>query len=285
MFSNIYIHTIQTRKMSASLFAPILALIGVIWWFIHLQRQPGKRPPGPLGFPVIGHLHLLGKLPHRNINNLAQKYGPIMSLRLGSVRTIVVSTPECMELFLKTHDTVFSNRPKSQAAEYLNYGAKAISFTKYGPYWRNARKFCALEFLSPAKLDSMAGPRLEEVRLVVDSLKKCAAAGEVVDLTEKVGSLIEDMTCRLLFGKSRDERFNFSQVIPYLAHLLGQFNIADYLPILRPLDLQVYITHPSVYCTNYFHSLTNIHFFAICKSYVGFTNMCTYLLFGLGINS
>lgn len=229
--------------MFSSLSAVILALFGGIWWLIHLRRRkPGRSPPGPSGFPITGHLHLLGKLPHRNINNLARKYGPIMSLRLGSVRTIVVSTPQSVELFLKTHDSVFSNRPKSQAAEYLNYGAKAISFTKYGPYWRNARKFCALEFLSPAKLDSMAGPRLEEVRLVVESLKKAAASGEVVDLTEKVASLIEDMTCRILFGKSRDKRFDLSEVIPYLAHLLGQFNIADYLPMLRPLDLQVYIT-------------------------------------------
>ncbi|KAF9594788.1 hypothetical protein IFM89_034771 [Coptis chinensis] len=37
---------------------------------------------------------------------MAKKYGPIMSIRLGLIPTIVVSSPEFAELFLKTHDLV-----------------------------------------------------------------------------------------------------------------------------------------------------------------------------------
>lgn len=181
---------------------------------------------------------MLGSFPHRTLYNLAKKYGPIMSLRLGNVPTIVVSTPAAAELFLKTHDTVFASRPKSQAAWYLVYGAKDMALAEYGPYWRNVRKFCALELLSVTKIDSFTGMRREEIGLLVEGLRGATAAREVVDVSGKVAGLIEDMTCRMLFGRSRDERFDIHGVIQELMELLGAFNIADYVPFLGALDLQ-----------------------------------------------
>nr|XP_017256794.1 PREDICTED: cytochrome P450 CYP736A12-like [Daucus carota subsp. sativus] len=199
-----------------------------------MVRHHGRRqPPGPTGLPVIGHLHMLGKLPHRSLYKLSQKYGPIMLIRLGSVPTIIVSSPSAAELFLRTHDTVFASRPNSQA-----YGSKGMAFAKYGSYWRSVRKFCTMELLSVAKIDSMARLRREELGLLVQSLKVAARTREVVDFSEKVARLIEDMTCRMLFGKSRDERFDLSKIIHELAEIAGAFNVADYVPFLGAFDLQ-----------------------------------------------
>lgn len=54
-----------------------------------------------------------------------------MSLKLGQVPTIVVSSPEAAEQFLKTHDNVFSSRPKIQASEYMFYGGKGLGSAQY----------------------------------------------------------------------------------------------------------------------------------------------------------
>ncbi|KAK1372909.1 putative flavonoid 3'-monooxygenase [Heracleum sosnowskyi] len=233
--------------MSPTQFAILLVLVGALWWFIiHLfrtifstnPRPLHKPPPGPRGLPLIGHLHLLGKQPHRTLYELSKKYGPIMSLRLGSIPAIVVSTPAASELFLKTHDTVFASRPKSQAADYLWYGTKGMIFTEYGTYWRNVRKFCTLELLSATKTASMAGMRREELVLLVESLKVAARDREVVDLSQKMALLMEDMTCRMLFGKSRDERFDLNAIIHELTIVVGAFNVADFIPFLGALDLQ-----------------------------------------------
>ncbi|KAI5330408.1 hypothetical protein L3X38_029806 [Prunus dulcis] len=136
-----------------------------------------KLPPGPWALPVIGNLHMLGNLPHRSLRDLAKNYGPIMSMLLGTRTTIVVSSPEAAELFLKSHDTIFASRPKVQSSDYLLYGSKDMAFSEYGPYWRHIRKLCTLQLLCPSKIETFAPLRREEVGLLVESLKKAAAEG------------------------------------------------------------------------------------------------------------
>nr|AAL66194.1 cytochrome P450 [Pyrus communis] len=220
----------------------ILVFLTFLWSLLRLinvsSRQSRTLPPGPAALPIIGNLHMLGDLPHRSLQNLAKKYGPIMSMRLGSVPTIVVSSPKTAKLFLKTHDTIFASRPKLQASEYMAYGTKAMAFTEYGPYWRHIRKLCTLQLLCPSKIESFAPLRREEVGLLVQSLKVAAEAGEVVDFSEKVGELVEGITYRMVLGRKNDDMFDLKGIIEEALFLTGAFNISDYVPFLSPLDLQ-----------------------------------------------
>ena len=159
-----------------------------------------------------------------------------MTLWLGHVPTIVVSSPKAAELFLKTHDTIFASRPKLQLS-YLSYGTKGMAFTEYGSYWRNIRKLCTMQLLSVSKIDSFAPMRREEVGSLVQSLKKAAAVHEVVDLSGKVCELNEEATCRMIFGQSSG--FDLKMLIEEAFNLAGAFNLADYVPCLGALDLQV----------------------------------------------
>ena len=223
--------------------AILLVILGAMWVTLsHLKLRAGYRklPPGPWGLPIIGSLYMLGSLPHRNLSRLAKKYGPIMFMRLACVPTIVVSSPEAAKLVMKTHDVVFASRPKLQAYEYLSYGAKGIAFTEYGPYWRHVRKLCALELFSSAKINSFASVRKAEVGLLVKSVKEMASAGEVVDISAKVAGVVEDMAYRMVFGHNKDRIFDLKTLIREATRLAGTFNLADYVPFLGPLDLQVH---------------------------------------------
>ncbi|GLJ10145.1 hypothetical protein SUGI_0122940 [Cryptomeria japonica] len=102
-----------------------------------IWRRKGKKlPPGPLGLPVIGHMHLLATATHlhRTLHNLSMKYGALMQIRLGSELSVVVSSPEMAKEILKTHDTKFSSRPQMSAMKYMAYNHSSFAFAPYGPY-------------------------------------------------------------------------------------------------------------------------------------------------------
>ncbi|KAF7819857.1 cytochrome P450 CYP736A12-like [Senna tora] len=199
------------------------------------QKQP---PPGPPAWPVIGNLHMLGKLPHRSLQTLSNKYGSIMSLRLGQVHAVVISSSEAVELLLKTNDAVFASRPKSEASDIMSYGSKGLGFSEYGPYWRNMRKLCTLHLLSVSKVESFEGLRREELGRVVESLERAVAAREMVDVTRVVTDVIESIVYKMVLGAEKDEKCDLKECIQEGMRLSIAFNVADYVPCLGGLDLQ-----------------------------------------------
>ncbi|XP_004291274.1 PREDICTED: cytochrome P450 CYP736A12-like [Fragaria vesca subsp. vesca] len=223
-----------------TMIAILLVLLACLWSLISASSKSKhqKLPPGPRPLPIIGNLHMLGNLPHRTLQNLAKQYGDIMSIRLGNVPAIVISSPKAAELFLKIHDTNFASRPKIQASEYLSYGSKGMVFSEYGPCWRHVRKICKLQLFCPAKLEAFAPLRKEELGGLVGKLKRAAEEGEVVDVSEKIGEMNEDITYRMVLGCKRDNRFDLKAIVEEVVFLIGAFNISDFIPSLSAFDIQ-----------------------------------------------
>ncbi|KAK1371661.1 hypothetical protein POM88_037753 [Heracleum sosnowskyi] len=180
----------------------LLAYLLQAWSKKKLER---RLPPGPKSIPVLGHLHLIGKNPHQDMQKLAEKHGPIMYLRFGFVRNIIVSSPQAAKQFLKIHDINFASRPPHEASKYISYDQRNLSFGAYGPYWRNMRKLCTLELLSSVKINTFKAMRKEELGLLVDSIQDAAREGVAVDLSDKVASMSADISCRMIFGKNYED--------------------------------------------------------------------------------
>lgn len=211
-------------------------------WTVFSRATKGKLLPGPFPLPIIGNLHMLGKLPHRALAALSMKHGPLMSLRLGSSLTLVVSSPEIAREFLKTHDQVFANKGPSAAAKHLSFNFADIIFSPYRVYWAQMRKLCALELLSSKRLDGFRFIRVDEVSAMIRSIinsepyKGCRP----LNIKETVASLATAVICRMAFTKKysdQDSRALNSMVKESLL-LLGTFNIGDFIPYLAWMDLQ-----------------------------------------------
>lgn len=165
-----------------------------------------------------------------------------MYMRLGQVPTVVVSSPQAAQQFLKTHDLVFASRPITEAGRFITYNRKGMSFSQYGSYWRNVRKLCTLDLLSNLKIESFKPVRKEEVDLLVRSLKDAAEAHVSVNLSTEVAGLSRDMNCRMVLGKKYNEeklgKEGFKAAVEELMLTAGAFNISDFIPFTRELDLQ-----------------------------------------------
>ncbi|KAM6584278.1 hypothetical protein CsatB_011280 [Cannabis sativa] len=126
------------------------------------SRTKFNLPPSPPRLPLIGNLRLLRTHPHHSLRTLLAKYGPLMLLQMGQVPTLVVSSSEMVKEIVKKHDVVFSDRPKTSAADIFCYGDQDVGFAPYGEYWRQARKICVLELLSHKRVQQFHLVRKEE---------------------------------------------------------------------------------------------------------------------------
>ncbi|WVZ49874.1 hypothetical protein U9M48_001197 [Paspalum notatum var. saurae] len=205
------------------------------------QQQPPNKlvPPSPPALPVIGHLHLVGSLPHVSLRCLARKHNhDLMLLRLGAMPVLVVSSPRAAEAVLRTHDHVFASRPPSLVAEVLLHGSSDVGFAPFGDYWRRVRKLITTHLLSVKKVQSFRLAREEEVSRVLTQIGKAAAMGEVVDMGELLSSFTNDMVCRAVAGRlfgSQGHNTMFRKLTQDTSRLLGGFNVEEFFPVLARL--------------------------------------------------
>lgn len=227
-----------------------LATIALLLLSRRLRRRKLNLPPGPKPWPIIGNLNLIGPLPHRSIYDLSQKYGPIMQLWFGSCPVVVGSSVEMAKIFLKTHDLTFVGRPKIAAGKYTTYNYSNITWSPYGPYWRQARKMCLMELFSSRRLESYEYIRREEMRALLKGLFECSKTEKLVLLKDHLSTVSLNVISRMVLGKNYTDGSDpnavvspdeFKKMLDELFLLSGVLNIGDSIPWLDFLDLQGYI--------------------------------------------
>nr|QBS13817.1 Cytochrome P450 monooxygenase [Marrubium vulgare] len=228
----------------------IIAVISAIFLTLHLltklfRREKLKLPPGPKPWPVIGNLNLIGDLPHQSLHHLSQKYGPIMHLRFGSAAVVVGSSVEIAKTILKTMDLTFASRPKTSAGKYTTYNYSDITWSPYGPYWRQARKMCLMELFSARRLESYEYIRAEEMNSFLAEVFK--SAGKPIPIKDYLSTVSLNVISRMVLGKKYLDESDivgpeeFKKMLDELFLLNGVLNIGDLIPYVQFLDLQGYV--------------------------------------------
>ncbi|KAF7140595.1 hypothetical protein RHSIM_Rhsim06G0040200 [Rhododendron simsii] len=233
--------------------SPIILIPSIFIFFLYLccicrktTTTTNKKVPPEAGGrrPLIGHLPLLHGHMGRLLGALADKHGPIFTIRLGVHRVLVVSKPEiAKECLSGVNDNAFPNRPKSIAIDHLSYNYANFALSPYGPYWREMRKITVLELLSNHRLAMRSHVCESEVK---NSVK------EVNNKWVKEGSCLvemkrwmEDITLKLTAGViAGNGRINvddgFWEVFKPFFDLMGTFTVADAIPFFRWFDFRGY---------------------------------------------
>ncbi|KAK8511450.1 hypothetical protein V6N12_038053 [Hibiscus sabdariffa] len=103
---------------------------------------------------------------------MADKHGPVFSIRLGSNKVLVVSSWEMAKECFTVHDKVFSTRPNTVASRLLTYDSAMFGFAPYEPYWREMRKIATVELLSSNRIVKTRGYEELEYLVMVKYLQE-----------------------------------------------------------------------------------------------------------------
>ncbi|KAI7728939.1 hypothetical protein M8C21_017606 [Ambrosia artemisiifolia] len=206
-------------------------------------KSEKNLPPGPRPWPIIGNLHQVGKNPHVSTATLAQKYGPLISLRLGTQILIIASSPEAAMGILKIQDKFLSSRfvPNAFHSNYLPF--TLIWSLDCNENWRSLRTLCRTEMFSVKALESQSSLREEKLSQMIDFM--CSKEGQVVNIEEVVFTTMFNTLSNIFFGKDfldlKDEHGSASGLKEKLFKTLVNGlapNVSDFFPILQRLDLQ-----------------------------------------------
>nr|AOX49221.1 cinnamate 4-hydroxylase 1 [Acacia koa] len=227
------------EKTLIGLFVAVIVAIVVS----KLRGRRFKLPPGPLPVPIFGNWLQVGDdLNHRNLTDLAKKYGDIFLLRMGQRNLVVVSSPELAKEVLHTQGVEFGSRTRNVVFDIFTGKGQDMVFTVYGEHWRKMRRIMTVPFFTNKVVQQQREGWENEVASVVEDVKKNPeSATNGIVLRKRLQLMMYNNMYRIMF----DRRFE-SEDDPLFQRLKAlngersrlaqsfEYNYGDFIPILRP---------------------------------------------------
>ena len=158
--------------------------------------------------------------------------------------------------FLKKYDEVFASRPVTVTTSIFSNGFLTAGVTPWGDRWKKMRRVLTHEILSPTRLGWLLAKRTQEannlLRVIYNMCKRScdgnSNVGFIVNLRTVCQHFTENVMRRMMFnkryyGKGRkdgepcvEEEEHIQALFSMLLHVYA-FSISDYMPCLKPLDL------------------------------------------------
>ncbi|XP_074303458.1 trans-cinnamate 4-monooxygenase-like [Silene latifolia] len=208
-----------------------------------LKGRKLKLPPGPLPIPIFGNWLQVGNdLNHRNLLDLAKRFGDIVLLKMGVRNVVVVSSPELAKEVLQKQGAEFGSRPRNLVFDIFTGEGQDMVFTEYGEHWRKMRRIMTVPFFTNKVVQQhKAGWEEEAASVVDDVIKHPESSSTGIVLRKHLQLMMYNNMYRIMFNRRFDsvddplynklisinaERGQLSQTFDY--------NYADFIPILRP---------------------------------------------------
>ena len=212
--------------------------------FFLKSNTKSTLPPGPKGIPILGNLLQLGPRPHESLSEMANVYGPLIALRLGSVTVVVASSPDMARELLHTHDQSFANRPLPDSVASQPNPEGTLAWVPGDHRWRNRRRICNTQMFTAQRLDIRGHFRHRKVEQLVGHIRKhCEPAARPVDIGALAFAATLNLISNTIFSvdiidPEFDTAEEFKEVVWKIMEYAGKPNLSDYFPALKRFDLQ-----------------------------------------------
>ncbi|KAL9969642.1 hypothetical protein ACROYT_G021879 [Oculina patagonica] len=226
----------------------LLLLLLLMLHYLMVLYEFRNMPPGPRlsTLPVLGNpfsLDLKAEKLTDAFKSVREKYGRVFSLKLGSYKFVMASTPEAVKEILVKKSADYAGRQQTYSIEATTLGGKDIAFGNYGPAWKFHRKLFTTalrQYLSDIPLiESRVSTQAEKLAQFMEEQD-----GKPFDPADCLQRAVADVICGVTFGEGYDTtnpdlnkllQLNVDAVADadnaQLATILDFFPLAKYLPI------------------------------------------------------
>ncbi|KAL5715867.1 unspecific monooxygenase [Ranunculus cassubicifolius] len=226
-------------------YTSLLLFLSFLWlcFTVITHRKRNRLPPGPFPLPIIGNLLKLDANPHKSLAQLAKIHGPLMTLQLGTITTIVISSPKMAREILQRNDQYFASRIVPDSLHVLDHHKYSLVWIPYSSQWRDIRKMFSTGFLQTQKLEAKQELRIKKVEELISFVETKCENGCAVEIGQIAFSTVLNLLSNTVFSVDLTHLdSNYAQ--EFKADVWGVLeeaakpNLSDYFPILRYIDPQ-----------------------------------------------
>ncbi|EAY79198.1 hypothetical protein EE612_052279 [Oryza sativa] len=165
-----------------------------------------RLPPGPPAVPLFGNLlwlrHSAADV-EPLLLTLFKKYGPVVTLRIGSRLSIFVADRHLAHAALIAAGAKLADRPQAAISTLLGVSDNIITRANYGAMWRLLRRNLVSQTLQQSRVDQFAPARVWVRRVLMEKLRGSGeAAPNVMEAFQYTMFCLLVLMC---FGERLDE--------------------------------------------------------------------------------
>ncbi|XP_042515470.1 cytochrome P450 89A2-like [Macadamia integrifolia] len=195
-------------------------------------------PPGPPKIPIIGNIIWLYRCfsdVEGTLHNVHLKYGPIITIHIGSNPAIFITTHSLAYQALIENGAAFADRPPPTASSpIITCNQHTINSAAYGPLWRVLRRNFTSEIIHHSRVKSFSHARKWVLQILKTLLRYHVESGEPVRLMENIQYVMFCLLVFMCFGDKLDEKVirEIEDVERKLLKIFQIFNILGFFPTL-----------------------------------------------------
>ncbi|XP_068696659.1 steroid 17-alpha-hydroxylase/17,20 lyase-like [Montipora foliosa] len=231
-----------------------MILVLLLFFLLHYVKvlyEFRDMPPGPrlTCLPIVGNiLSLKTKVDTiaETFESLRKYYGGDFSLKLGSFKFLMVSTPEAVKEVLLTKSVSFAGRQLTRASSEFSLGYKDVIFAEYGPIWKFYRKLFVTalrQYLSNIPLiENRVTTQAEKLMRFMEEQR-----GELFDPADCIMKAVANVICKITFkGGSDTQSPDLERMLKlnaaFVANIddLQKIAVLDFFPWVRYLPIKIY---------------------------------------------
>uniref|UniRef100_A0A3B5K4K3 Cytochrome P450, family 2, subfamily N, polypeptide 13 n=1 Tax=Takifugu rubripes TaxID=31033 RepID=A0A3B5K4K3_TAKRU len=199
------------------LFISVLLLIGDYFRY----KNPPNFPPGPMSLPFVGSFFSVdSKHPHNYFIQMAELYGKLFSIRLGSGKIVFACGYKMVKEAIVTQADNFVDRPFNAFGDRIYMGQRDGLFQNNGEVWKRQRHF-ALSTLRNFGLGKniLEQSICEEAQHLLEEMR--SHGGKPFDPASLFTRAVSNIICQLVMGKRFEySDHKFQMLLKYLSELL-----------------------------------------------------------------